>query len=231
MTLNSIWKKFYKFLSDLKVNLIYNLKLKNTGFAFPSIPMLEQELVNFFDHRIESNMALLEYGSGGSTFFLADRALSICTVENQKYFARLLEKELNDRKIENVDIYVPQNGITGQGGIPMFRKNSFFARKLGIKYANIPFEDTNFDKKFNFVFIDGRFRLACAMTVILKNIIPEYTMIIDDYFVNELPYEKIESYLSKPKKVGRAAVFEITRSSLNKIPSNAEISQIAGDWN
>ena len=119
------------------------------------------ETNEFFKNEICKHKSYLEYGSGSSTIFLPkQKNLKLVSVESNYYFANHLKKI-----IKNLTILNPNIGLTGFWGYPLFFKNSY---KKGFKYVNSPWEALELNYMPNVVLIDGRYRVACALNILLK---------------------------------------------------------------
>jgi protein-L-isoaspartate O-methyltransferase len=103
-------KKF----SDLRVDVKHYFKLRFGSHAFPTTPMIEAELLNFLNTKLNKNTNFLEYGSGASTLFISQYVSTLSTVENQRAFARKLRNEIEKQNIQNIHVYTPKTGLTGQ---------------------------------------------------------------------------------------------------------------------
>jgi hypothetical protein len=72
------------------------------------------------------------------------------------------------------------------------------------------------------VLIDGRFRVACFLTSVLRSA-PETSLIFDDY-VNRPYYHIVEEILPRREVCGRQALF-VTDGGMNKSDAQALLEQ------
>lgn len=141
--------------------------------------MSEKERVLLEDSLVKSTN-YLEYGSGGSTL-LACSTLGIHkihSVESDSGFINSLsENNLIAESIQKkrLKFFYANVGKTGKWGMPVDKKYMHL-------WPLYPLKPFNADSKTNYdlVFIDGRFRVACALAIALEN--PGCTVLIHDYF-------------------------------------------------
>lgn len=170
--------------------------------AFPlTLPEREADLVR---ESYSKAKCVLEYGSGGSTHLAMQlKVPHVFSVESDLKWAQELDKALKAEfpsqhcVVHHVDI-----GKTVKWGRPA--NNSGFTR-----YHRYP---TDVWDREDFVYpdvvlIDGRFRVACFLTVMLRAKNP-VTVLFDDYIDRE-EYHWIEDHVSPVDLVGRMARFEI----------------------
>ena len=178
------------------------------------------ETNEFFKNEICKHKSYLEYGSGSSTIFLSkQKNLKLVSVESDYYFANHLKKI-----IKNLTILNPNIGLTGFWGYPLFFKNSY---KKGFKYVNSPWEALELNYMPNVVLIDGRYRVACALNILLKASNKcEILILIDDYKGRE-EYKIVEKHLKLKTIAGRMGVFQYNLTFLD----NSQINEIKKDLN
>lgn len=147
----------------------------------------------------------LEFGSGGSTFLvLLNTAIkNITSIESDPNWISYLEKWdfiINKEKEERLKFKYINIGKVGFLGIPKDPE----AKNLYPSYSNEIFKE---EKNFDFVFIDGRFRVACALQTIL-NCNKNTTILIHD-FNNREEYHCILKYLDILDTMDTMAIFKI----------------------
>lgn len=147
---------------------------------------------------------ILEYGSGGSTVVAAEMpGKRIFSVESDRDWAIRLQAEIDRRSLPSpATVYHVDIGPVGAWGRPLGPENwtRFHRYPLAIW-------DEPFFRQPDVVLIDGRFRPACLMAVLLRSERP-VTVLFDDY--RDRPaYHSVERFVSPSALVGRLAVFRI----------------------
>jgi Glycosyl transferase family 2 len=145
---------------------------------------------------------ILEYGSGGSTVLAAESGCRVISVESDKAWAERLAAHLapisQSAKIHYADI-----GRTGPWGMPA--KPRQFHKFHG--YALSVWDRPDFEEP-DLVLIDGRFRAACLVAVLLRAKRP--TMVLFDDYVDRSYYHDVEKLARKEEIIGRMARFTVT---------------------
>jgi hypothetical protein len=152
----------------------------------------------------EAAEVILEYGSGGSTRIAA--ALPgkyVMSVESDAVWARDLRREISASSPRSlVTVYHVDIGATGPWGRPLDDSGwRGFHR-----YPNAIW-DESFFRHPDVVLIDGRFRAACLMAVVLRAERP-VRVLFDDY-AERPKYHRVEHVVRPVRRFGRMAEFEI----------------------
>jgi hypothetical protein len=149
---------------------------------------------------------ILEYGSGGSTVLAASLGRQVFSVESDKDWAAALSEHLAGIS-DLAKVHYTNIGPTGDWGKPT--SGAGFARYH--KYALSVWDRPDFVHP-DLVLIDGRFRAACLVAVMLRAQKPT-TVLIDDY--DDRPYyHGVENLTQKEQQVGRIAKFTVTPGPL-----------------
>lgn len=146
---------------------------------------------------------ILEYGTGGSTVVAADLGRVVFSVESSadligrmaKWFVQHLPKA--DVHLHHGDI-----GKTRQLGFPADNKNV-------AKWPNYPisvWDRVDFQHP-DVVLLDGRFRVACLYTTLLR--ITRPVRVLWDDYAGRPAYHQVEAAIGAPQMVGRMAVFDL----------------------
>jgi hypothetical protein len=146
---------------------------------------------------------ILEYGSGGSTIMAGDLpGRRVFAVESSAEWLGMMEGwfQANPPKAQVV-LHYGNIGKTRAWGYPA--DNRFVARWSA--YPMSVWERADFQHP-DVVLVDGRFRLACALTVLFRISRPVVVM-VDDY-IDRPGYKRIEGLVGAPQMVGRMARFE-----------------------
>ncbi|MFN3993647.1 MAG: hypothetical protein ACK4IU_12140 [Tabrizicola flagellatus] len=149
---------------------------------------------------------ILEYGSGGSTVLAAELGARVFSVESDRDWAARLAGHvapISDRvQVHWVDI-----GPTGDWGAPLKSREH---RKFH-GYALSVWDRPDFVQP-DLVLIDGRFRCACLVAVMLRTTRP-VTVLFDDY-ARRRYYHGVERLARLEELVGRMARFTVTPGAI-----------------
>jgi hypothetical protein len=184
--------------ADQGMNSEIKQDVEETGFA---LTFAEKER-DFVVRHYEAAGTILEYGSGGSTVLAAKLGQSVISVESDKAWADRLAAHLvkiSDRaRVHYADI-----GATAAWGMPVppheFHKFHTYALSV---WDRPDFEEPDL------VLIDGRFRAACLVAVMLRAKRPT-TVLVDDYAKRGY-YHGVEQLARKEEMAGRMARFTVT---------------------
>lgn len=188
----------------------------NTDVEIPSLSFPEEEAI-VLKECYKKASSILEYGSGGSTWYAAIHSgKKIVTVESDYEFGDALSRKINAAGLPSIpNIIYEDIGPVGKWGRPIDPShwNKF------IRYALAPWERfPNLEP--DVVLIDGRFRTACFAATVLS--IKKPTRILFDDYVGRPHYHKVE-FLAKPEKIiGRLAIFSLTPQQF----SNEKVKEI-----
>ncbi|MCA0422519.1 MAG: hypothetical protein LCH61_04205 [Proteobacteria bacterium] len=153
---------------------------------------------------------ILEYGSGGSTVLAAEMAgKTVTTVESDRAWAqRMRDWFAAHPPASPVTVHHADIGTTRDWGYPKYLRSH-------MKWAGYPigiWDEPGFVAP-DVVLVDGRFRIACFLTVMLKTPHP-VTVLWDDY--DDRPhYHRVETLVQPVAKAGRLARFELTPTALS----------------
>lgn len=166
-----------------------------------SFPLEEMQLVR---RVYDSAHIILEYGSGGSTVLGSEwPGKLVFSVESDHAWAIRLQHEIDLRNLPSPAlVYHVDIGPTGNWGRPL-------GPEAWTRFHRYPLAiwDEPFFRQPDVVLIDGRFRPACLMAVLLRTQKP-VTVLFDDY--TERPaYHSVEAFLKPSEMVGRMAVFHV----------------------
>ena len=153
----------------------------------------------------EAAAVILEYGSGGSTVMAgALPGRRVFAVESGAAWLAKMEGWFvaNPPKAQ-VFLHHGNIGKTRDWGFPV--DNRYVGRWSA--YPVSVWDRLDFQHP-DAVLIDGRFRLACALTVLFRITRP-VTVLVDDY-IDRPGYKRIEALVGVPEMVGRMARFVFT---------------------
>ena len=138
--------------------------------------------INLFKKYLSKSKKYFEFGSGGSTILASqsNNINEVFSVESSKEYLNIL---LNDKKLvkDKVKfILVDLNSKKNNWGYPAINDNTIMA-----KYSDAILNIKNID----YILIDGRFRVACALKAF--DVMSKDTIIAFDDFLNREKYHII----------------------------------------
>jgi hypothetical protein len=145
---------------------------------------------------------ILEYGSGGSTVLAAELGKRVTSVESDRGWAARLERKLAEVS-SGAQVHYVDVGPTGKWGRPVDNSNAAAFHRYALSVWDRP----DFEAP-DLVLIDGRFRAACLVAVLLRATRPT-TVLFDDY-VPRRHYHGVEHLAPREETVGRMARFTVT---------------------
>lgn len=168
----------------------------------PDRPRMSEKETQLFERYLKQAKSYFEFGSGGSTKLAARNNVEVFGVESDKQWVETLKKEVGPFcKVEYVDI-----GPTQAWGFPV---DNTHREKFSDYSAAILLHDSAFD----FILVDGRFRVACTLNTIKhtlqkqKNITDTLIFIHD--FWNRPDYHVVLTFLDMEEKAESAGVFKL----------------------
>lgn len=200
-------------LVDPNGDFVFLLNRRVGRIRVPSNSMSGDSLSDFLAEN-SLGKKVLEFGSGGSTLIFAKRASKVVSVESDRYFANSVAGILRKQGISNAtDILWVNIGPTKSYGQPwstlkylMLYRYQNYSDEVFKKYPGVNLSDV--------VFVDGRFRVACAMNSILC-IKHDFILIIDDYF-DRSEYFVIDSVLGQPNiSLLNTAIFYVEKEKVS----------------
>lgn len=199
------------------------------GFSVPDEPWFDEASSSNFRKLLGDAQSYVEYGSGGSTV-LADRLdMPTVTVEGDPFFARAVARKI--RPHGSVELLVADIGTTVEWGAPMFKRLTPGRKARWLSYIDTAYETLKALKRPlpDLVLVDGRMRRACALEAVRQAQAGDHpvTVCFDDY-VPRAHYKDVETWLGKPRIVGRMAIFESARAS--RPVARADVLEAAQDW-
>ncbi len=146
--------------------------------GLPSIPF---EAAEWLDSFLTKDMIVFEWGSGGSTPFIAKRVKKIVSVEHDPEWYILISQLLKKNGISNCQYLLKEPKMSGNNSSDLSNPKSYLSKF----YKGFSFEDyckaIEFypDNFFDLVFIDGRARPSCISHA-FKKIRPSGYLLLDD---------------------------------------------------
>ena len=153
------------------------------------IPHLSKKDLKLFNKYIKNCNIYFEFGSGGSTYeaSIQKNIKKIYSVESDKIWHNKLKEKITHNNI--IYLYNEMKTLPNNWGQP--GKDATNEQK--INYSNkIVNLDKNEKDKIDFIFIDGRFRVACCLKS--YNNSNENCIIAFDDFLNRKQYHIVLNY-------------------------------------
>jgi hypothetical protein len=172
------------------------------SFKLTFSPTEQDFLVKYY----EAAGVILEYGSGGSTVLAAKLGKTVTSVESDRDWAERLAHHVATIS-DKVQVHWADIGPTGPWGAPM-RPREFGKFH---SYALSVWDRPDFVQP-DLVLIDGRFRAACLVAVMIRATKP-VTVLIDDYAKRSY-YHGVERLARKEEMAGRMARFTVTPGAI-----------------
>ncbi len=179
------------------------------GFSIADEPFLDDEATVALRDYLARSGFYLEFGSGGSTVLASRLGLETISVDNDAYFLRAVSRKLAaGHRVTQIHADI---GLTVEWGYPAFKRPTPARLARWRRYIALPFARIAERNRFpDFVLVDGRFRVACALESARQAQLAGQatTIMVDDYGLRD-QYAPLEKHLGAPRRVGRAALFEI----------------------
>jgi len=176
---------------------------------FSEKPWLDDEDIIVIKNCLDKEKAMVEYGSGSSTFHFAPHAHSIHSVDTSDSYVRAVRAEGARRGIQNINLTAINVGPVRAWGWPIDdfptpRNMANWRRYLEAPWATLK------DTPLSLVLVDGRFRVSCAAYAIGKTLErgEKVPIILDDFVGRESHYGKLGDIAKLTRTAGRAVIVE-----------------------
>lgn len=170
--------------------------------TWPALSFPAEEAA-FVRERYAQARVILEYGSGGSTVLAAGMpGKRVFSVESDRDWSLRLQARLEAGDLPSAaTVHYVDIGATGAWGRPV-------GPQAWQRFWRYPASvwDAPWFRHPDLVLIDGRFRTACFMAVLVRITRP-VTILFDDY-QNRAVYHDVERFCRPVETVGRLARFE-----------------------
>lgn len=174
------------------------------------IPWLTFGAIKYLSRKLNKNMVVFEYGSGGSTLFFSKKVKKVISVEHDKNWYYYLKDKIIS--IENIELNLMESSITGE----LLNKRNETQNQYFDEYVN---QIDRYNNDFDVILIDGRQRNECFRKAIKK--IKENGIIVFDNFDreyykkslnmidnNEFQVKKFRGFVPFSKMQSVTAIFE-----------------------
>ncbi|GHB41495.1 hypothetical protein GCM10007094_33670 [Pseudovibrio japonicus] len=181
----------------------------HSTFTTLTFPQRERE---FLETRYKGARTILEYGSGGSSYLAASQPDKLTiSVESDREWAVGLQSEIDvSNPPSQAIVYHVDIGPTGQWGRPI--DETSWQR---FHHYPVSVWDEPFFRHPDLVLIDGRFRLACFATVVMR--ITRPVLVLFDDYVDRPSYHVIKKIAEPTQIVGRMAEFRLLPEIKQKV--------------
>lgn len=146
-------------------------KLAQSVPEFGETPWFDQADVALVSSVLDKERTVIEYGSGSSTLFFAQHALSVHSVDSSSNYVANVIAEGKRRGAANIHLSVANLGPVKDWGWPIdhFPTAGNIARWKS--YLEAPWSTLPDTAPVGLIIIDGRFRTACAAYAIARSLI------------------------------------------------------------
>ena len=125
------------------------IKFLKRNFTISDFPLLDKKSLSYFCSEVNKCSSYLEYGSGGSTIYVAKKNKEILSIENDYDFHIFLKNKINAEML-NADLRYANTGIVGAYGIPIFKNINKKNIKRWKSYVEMPWKILKKKTRLNF---------------------------------------------------------------------------------
>lgn len=135
-------------------------------------PWINYRATDWLESYLTPTMRVFEYGSGGSTLFLAKRVAHVVSVEHDEGFYRIMNEKISHRGITNCTYILRTPESFDMDQIPPYGTESFSSEWPSHKTMSFEAYVKSIDEYpnsyFDLVTVDGRARPSCAFRALPK---------------------------------------------------------------
>jgi len=199
------------------------------GFNVPDRPDFDDATIPLFVDRVVSAKRYLEFGSGASSVLAAKAGAVFTSVDTDNHYlaavgSKIAALGLTDpakQTFLHADI-----GLTEYWGAPLFKHETPKRLARWRAYPEAPWRVM--DEKPDFVLVDGRFRVACALTAIKHLGEGDWELWLDDYRGRD-HYNIVERFAVLERMSGVTAIFR-ARANIDRAALDSAIAAACRDW-
>lgn len=204
------------------------LRQRFVGFSIGEEPYLDDESIGAFKSCLQHCRFYLEYGSGGSTVCAARLKKRFISVETDRYYLNSVRGKIGvpapNQRLVHADV-----GLTGPWGTPFWRRPTPQKLRKWTDSLEAPWRFIESGDVPDLILIDGRFRVAAALTCCLHLSASRPNRIFVDDYATSPYYHPIEKYAKLTTTIGRMAIFQPAPSTSIRDLRTA-IAEYAADW-
>jgi hypothetical protein len=165
------------------------------------IPWISFKAIDYLKSIDNPDMAVFEYGSGGSTFFWASRAKQVISVEHDEKWFALVKEKIEMEHLQNVQYFLRTPDAFN--GNKLSDRSDYVSNYLSFDEAYMDFEFSSYVKEidkypdyyFDVIVVDGRARPSCIQHSLNKVKQSGY-LIIDnterEYYLKPFNFSNLE---------------------------------------
>ncbi|GGZ30824.1 hypothetical protein GCM10007049_24680 [Echinicola pacifica] len=158
----------YRIARPIIKSIFYIYRKKNDP-----CPWFAPSAVEFFKNWLSKDMKGLEFGSGASSKFFAQRIHTLVSVEHHEGWYQHVQNWFKDNNLSNIDYRFigEQPGYTPLGLPDFYSRLQLTAADYSFKnqfWDYFHMADEFEDAYFDFILVDGRARVACLLNSIDK---------------------------------------------------------------
>lgn len=179
---------------------------------------------------VSSCQNYLEFGSGSSTIVVAGIGKPLTTVESSPKFLSFVESRCRhirpDSPVSSMNFVHGDIGETGPWGRPIFPSHKRPQRWRN--YPLAPWIELGGTYRADLVLVDGRFRVACALALVLHQKDTDWDLLVDD-FSDRPEYSPIAEFAQLRGVSGRMAHFH-PKHDVDLGEAAKAFEYFVGDW-
>lgn len=177
----------------------------------PPVVTFPKEVEAFVREAYAEASVILEYGSGGSTWIAAQMpGKLIFSVESDLNWTLDMQAFLNQADLPSPVTMVYVNiGETGKWGRPLDDSQWRYFHNYPLKVW-----EASFFRHPDVVLIDGRFRAACLITVLMRA--KRRVKVLFDDYVDRPHYHAVEEFIKPVRLVDRMAEFHVEPGQISE---------------
>jgi len=161
----------FRYLKYRIARPILKYNYRNSLKKIPSAPWMSIAAIKIFDVLLTKEMKGFEFGSGGSTIFFSKRAGHLVSLEHDVAWHGQIAKRISELRIKNVDYHLIEKEKTNDKPSLIGKRNDdytvpFTPATCFVNYYS--FIDQYADESFDFIIVDGRARVECALRSVPK---------------------------------------------------------------
>ncbi len=160
----AIWLFAHPVQGSWQLPRIFLNRLSKNSPLSNAVPWMPFLVIQHLNHVLKPTDRVLEFGSGGSTLFLARRVSTVVTIEHDPQWGALVQAALKRHNLTQVDFRVvpPEAGHNPAA-------TSAVAAYQGMNFTRYLQQIQDFaDESFDVVIIDGRVRNQCVEAALPK---------------------------------------------------------------